>query len=154
MESVIEQLVDIHYKYENWIKNKLPVGEAHYYHLEMIQRRNIVWVHDKQNKVLGYCQFFRLNFEQWGRMVCHAPFYDLDENTTDGNICVVNNVWIHPDHRRSNVFIQLKELFYQENHHCEYYVGLAERKSANLIKVFKKSELRSKLFKEGIKAGV
>ena len=149
--NIIEQLTNIYLSNEEWWHTKkLSKEDSDIYHKTMIERGNIIYEQDKSGKLLGYCEFLRVNFEQWGRLVCHAPFYNFDENTTDGNICVVNNVWIHRDYRRSLVFALLKQRFYEINYHCEYFVGKAQRKAANLIKVFKKEDLRSQSFTKGI----
>lgn len=149
IENIISQLCEIYLNHERWHDNKLSYTESLKYFKEMISRGNVIWNEDKHGNILGYCEFFRINFEQWGRMVCHAPFYTFDENTTDGNIAYVANVWIHPYYRRSFVYKDLKERFYKLNNHCDYYVGSALRKKTQPIKVFKKSDLHSKIFTGG-----
>lgn len=147
--NIIQQLTNLYLSSEEWWhKHKLSPEESNLYHQTMIERGNLIYEQDNNGKLLGYCEFLRINFEQWGRMVCHAPFYNFDENTTDGNICVVSNIWIHKDYRRSLVFALLKMRFLELNHHCEYFAGEANKKHANIIKVFKKEDLHSKSFRE------
>lgn len=147
IENICSQLTGTYLSAEEfWHIKKLSPDESNLYHKTMIERGNLIYEADNFGKLLGYCEFLRVNFEQWGRMVCHAPFYNFDENTTDGNISYVSNVWIHPEYRRSFVLQRLKKRYYELNNHCEFYVGEALRKKTQLIKVFKKSELRSKMF--------
>lgn len=138
-----------HYlKNEDWHDKKLPYEEAMKYHQSLMDSGNIIAV-IQDGELLGYVEFLRINFEQFGKMVCHAPFFILDENITDGNICVVHNVWIRKDCRRGPVFFYLRDKFYEINHTCEYYAGFALRKKTQPIKVFKKENLKSMLFTTG-----
>ena len=148
--SVVEQLVDVYFKEETWHKNKLDHEEAIKYHTRMLDNGNII-CYLEDDKLLGYVEFWRINYEQFGRLVCHAPFSGYLEDVTSGNIAYVANTWIHKDHRFTNVYKEMKKLFFKENSHCDYYVGEAIRKKTGLIKVFAKANLKSRLFKKGEK---
>ena len=141
MENIIKQLTQIYLNEETWHKKKLSYEDSIEYHRKMIEKGNIFYVLGNYGIVLGYCESLRVNFEQWGRLVCHAPFYSYDENTTDGNICVVHNVWIEKDFRNSYVVKELRTKFFQLNKHCEYFVGSALRKKTQPIKVFNRAKL-------------
>jgi hypothetical protein len=146
----IEQLIGIYYNEEDWHKNKLSYEEAYKYHDKLYRQGNI-FTYEESGIVLGYCEFWRINFEQWGRYVCDAPISGYLEDISSGYICVVNNVWINKEHRRGKVFREMRNKFYRLNADCDYYVGHALRKTASQpIKVFKRKDLKSRLFKEGV----
>lgn len=148
-KSIVEQLCDIYYHKEYWQKDILSPDLAVKYHQRALGKGNIQ-VYEENGEVLGYYEVWRINFEQFGRLVCHTEdFYANDEDTTNGNIAYVANVWIKPEHRKGKVFRELKLRFFKQTYNCEYFVGEAIRKKCGLVKVFKKSELSGKLFKEG-----
>ena len=120
------------------------------YHRRMYDNGNIT-ICMSGEFVLGYIEVWRVNFEQWGRLVCHAPFDIYEENITDGNIAIVSNMFIRPEFRNGKVYKKLRNDFFKQNSHCDYYVGEALRKKSQPIKVFKRENLSSKLFKTGEK---
>jgi hypothetical protein len=146
-ENIINQLVKIYYTEEYWQKNLMSKEEAYRYHEKRYCDGNII-CYIENEKVLGYYEAWRVNFEQWGRMVCHE-LIGFNEDVISGNICVVNNVWIDKDYRRGKVFKTLMRDFYKRHHNCDYYVGHALRKKTQPIKVFKKEDLKSNLFIKG-----
>lgn len=128
-----------------WQEFLMTEQDAIYYFEEMITRGNII-AEVEGDELLGYVESWHINFEQFGRLVCKAPFWTFEENTTDGNICFLANIWINPDHRRGLVFKKMELEFFSNNRHDEYYTGFAWRKKTKPIKVFKRSELKSTLF--------
>lgn len=140
-ESIIRQITDVYLNHEHWHTKKLPLEDALLYHEHMLERGNLVYTVAFERILLGYAECLRVNFEQWGRIVCHAPFYSFDENTTDGNVCVLHNVWIRPDYRNSFVLENLRSKFFKANAHCEYFAGIALRKKTQPIKVFERAKL-------------
>ena len=145
-QQIIEQLVDIYFTYENWHTTKMEREQAIVYHTCMFDRNNIV-PYIENNKVIGYVESWRINFEQFGRLVCHEVFNVDKENTTHGNIAYVANTWIHPEWRKSYVSKTLRNSFFLNNYMCQYFVGSALRKKTQPIKVFCKDNLMSRLFK-------
>lgn len=145
--NIEQQLTEIYYKEEWWQKNLMPEEEALKYHTKRFNDGNIV-CYIENGKILGYYEAWCVNFEQWGRMVC-GELVGFNEDVCSGKICVVNNVWIHKDHRRGKVFKALMRDFYKRHHNCDYYVGHALRKKTQPIKVFKKENLKSSIFIKG-----
>ena len=141
-----ELLTDCYLTQQPWQEFFMPREDAIQYFEAMIRRGNIIAYHD-QNKLLGYVEFWHINFEQFGRLVAKAPFFTLEEDTEHGNLCFVANVWIKPDFRRGMVFKALELLFFKMNNRCEYYCGTALRKRTQPIKVFKRENLCSGLFR-------
>jgi hypothetical protein len=128
-----------------WQEFFMPEKDAIDYFGKMIDRGNIISI-VYENELLGYVESWKINFEQLGRLVCKAPFFTLEENTTDGEICFLANIWINSDYRRGLIFKSMEIEFFKNNSDCEYYCGFALRKGTRPTKVFKKSQLNSKLF--------
>ena len=149
--TTITQLTNIYLNKEWWVKeeDKLPISVANSYYDKLLNQGNIL-ICEFKGQVLGYVEVWKINFEQFGRIVCHSKFCADGEDILNGNIGYVANVWIDEPYRRSWVTKDLILKFYKFTHDCEYFVGMATRKRTQPIKVFKKSELSSKLFKEGI----
>ena len=152
MKSVLEQLADIAVTYEQSYKGNNSWQSEYGYCAHMLVNNNLV-PYGNNGIVLGYFEVWFINFEQFGRLICHAPFNSLTENLKDGNIAYVANTFILPEFRKGLTFKILRNRFYQVSSHCDYYVGVALRKKHSPIKVFKKSELSSKLFNPGDKEG-
>ncbi len=148
-QTIVEQLVN-NYLSDNewWHKNKLFREEATKYFDKLLKNGNILY-YALQGKLVGYVEFWRLNFEQWGRIVCHVPFSAYHEDVEHGNICYVANVWIDKQYRHGRVMKILKYWFFKMNRDCEFFVGEALRKKTQPIKVFSYKEFINKYLKEG-----
>lgn len=147
--DIAEQLTNIYFREEWWQSHSMPYEEAIKYHTKLYNQGNIV-VYQEDDKVIGYLEVWRINFEQFGKLVCHEHFSAYHEEINRGNIAYVANTWIQPDKRGGYVYKSLRNLFFRNNFMCNYYVGQALRKKTQPIKVFKKSDLSSKLFKTGV----
>ena len=150
IKDIPEQLTEIYLHKEWWVteEGKLTPEIAYKYYDKLYKQGNII-ICELDGEVLGYVEFWRINFEQFGRIICHTDFCGDSEDILSGNIGYVANVWIKPECRRSWVTKILKIKFYRNTHVCDYYCGMATRKKTQPVKVFKKSDLSSKLFKEG-----
>lgn len=143
---MLSELLENCYRTEQpWQEQLMSKEDAISYFEAMIKRGNIISLQDN-GILLGYVEVWRINFEQFGRLVCKAPFYTLEESTEYGPICFVANVWIKPDFRRGMVFKALEAIFFKMNNKCEYYCGFAWRKKTRPVKVFKREALTSELF--------
>jgi len=145
-KPIVEQLVEIAQKYETSYKGEHSYAHDYAYHNAMLAKRNII-TYTQDGIVLGYFEVWFLNFEQFGRLVVHAPFNQLDEDIVNGNIAYVANTWIHPDFRKGAVYKILRNRFFNMCNKCEYYCGSALRKKTQPIKVFKVKDLVSKIYK-------
>lgn len=143
---IIRQLYNIYIEKEWWHTSKLEYIEFYKYTDKLLSQGNIILYTDDKDIVLGYVEFWRITFEQWGRMVCRVPMSGYLENIKDGKICVVHNVFIKEEHRRGLAYKWLKLQFFKANRDCDYYAGIAIRKKTQPIKVFHKNELKSELF--------
>jgi hypothetical protein len=147
LKSKVDQLCEIYYKQENWHESKIPYEDAVKYHTKLFNQGNIQ-IYEIDGIVLGYFEVFFINFEQFGRIVAHAPFNQMDEDVISGKLAYVSNTWIHPDYRKGAVYKILRNRFFKMCNHADYYCGVAVRKtSAQPVKVFQVSKLKSKLYK-------
>ena len=140
-KSIAEQLVDIHLKYETHYKDITSYDESLNYHTQMLDK-GVILTYKKEGELLGYVEAWKINFEQFGRLVCHVPFKQLQENITDGKIAYVANTFILPEYRNSEVYKILKSKFFEYTKNCDYYCGVALRKKHQPIKVFTKKEIQ------------
>lgn len=144
MINIIEQLVDIYLNKETWHKTKMSYEDAYKYHQTMFDRGNII-IWEKQGIVLGYVETWRVNFEQFGRLVCGCDFYADAEDCQTGKIAYLANTWIHENHRSTNVIKMLKIEWLRKHFVCDYFVGEARRKNCSPIKVFNRKNKLSLL---------
>lgn len=135
-----EQLYEF-YGLETWHKTRLVKEEFIRYTKHLIEQGNILTVSDGE-PCLGYCEFWRLNYEQFGRIICGEEFSALHEDVQTGHIAYVANTFIRPDFRKGRVYMLLRNKFFQVNRNCTHFVGEARRKSTAPLKVFKASKLK------------
>lgn len=141
--NIIDKLNWIYFHVETWHKKKMSEDEATKYHKKLLREGNILCYLDGEN-LIGYVEFWRINYEQFGRIICREHFSGYLENIKDGNIAYVANTWIDEQHRNTQVYKELKLKFFSVNYKCDYFVGEALTKKAQPVKVFK----RSNIFKE------
>ena len=142
-----ELLADCYLTKQPWQTRLMPREDIVKYFHTMIERGNIIAEYT-ENELLGYVESWHINYEQFGRIICDTKnlFFTYNENTTNGNICYLANIWINPKCRQGIVFKNLESEFFKRNNNCDYYVGHAWRKTSGLIKTFRKDQLISKLF--------
>ena len=148
IKTIAEQLTDIYFEYETWHGEKLSYDSALNYHTKLYNQGNIQ-IYEKDGIVLGYFEVWFINFEQFGRLVCHIPFPAMDEDVISGKLAFVANTWIHPDFRSGVIYKLLRNRFFKMSHHADYYCGSALRKKTQPIKVFKVKDLVNKLYTKG-----
>lgn len=147
LPNILDNLYDIYLNEEWWIKDKLPKEEINKYHSKLIEKNRLLFI-EKDSKLVGYVESWRLDYTQWGRIVCHEQFLPLVEDIITGDICYVANVWVDKEYRNSNVIKLLRNAFFMQNCDCKYFVGEALRKKTQPIKVLTLSEARKYYYKE------
>lgn len=138
--TLAEQLTEVYLKYETWHKEKISKEEADKYHARLLSTGNIITV-EKEGQLLGYVEFWRLSYEQFGRIIAGEPFSAYCEDVQSGHIAYVANTYILPEYRRGGVYRMLRDRFFEANKHCTHFVGEARRKKSAPVKVFKRSEV-------------
>ena len=142
--KIIEKLNWVHYNEEWWNENKMSEIEATKYHEKMLRDVNILCYLDG-TELIGYVEFWRISFAQFGKIICKAPFSAYLQDVTSGNIAYVANVWIDKEWRGKKVYKELKLKFLSVNFKCDYFVGEALRKKTQPVKVFNRSKFFEKL---------
>jgi hypothetical protein len=141
--SLVSQLTEVYLTKEYWHENKLSKEEADKYHERLLSNGNIITVQDG-DILLGYGEFWRITFEQFGRLICHEPFSAFIEDVVSGHICYLANVWVHEDYRTKGVLKQMRNRFFEVNKDCTHFCGEALRKKTQPVKVFKLSNIHLK----------
>ena len=136
---MVDQLVKIYLTEEGWHKNKMSEEEAHNYHKKMLERGNIL-TYLEDDEIVGYVEVWKINFEQFGKLICQVPFSGLYEDVSSGYIAYVANTWIKESVRNTKVIKILRAKFFNFCHDCAFFVGEAERKKSGLVKVFRQPE--------------
>lgn len=143
-EAIIEQLIEFYYdpKAEYWHKERLDRRASWMYHEKLLGQGNIITVADG-DVLAGYCEFWRISFEQFGRIVCGEPFPAIHENVLNGQVAYVANTYIRPYYRNKDVYKMLRNRFFEFNQDCTHFCGHARRKSSEPLKVFKREHIKS-----------
>jgi len=143
---MIEQLLEFYYKYDKFQNNCSDESKIRRIYEIMHERDRLHMYLDNSGELLGYGESWRINFEQFGRIVCGQNFYDHleDEDIETGNIAYLANVTIHPDWRGTYVLGILRNDFFTKNYTAEYFCGHAKRKKHQPMKVFTKQQAFAK----------
>lgn len=142
--DIIEQLLQFYYDPEKefWHSERMSRISAYKYYEKLLHDGNIITISD--NDILcGYCEMYRLSYEQFGRIICGEPFSAVQENVLNGQIAYVANTYIRPEYRRGQVYRMLRERFFEFNKDCTHFCGIARRKKSAPVKVFRRSEIMS-----------
>lgn len=142
--SIPEQLTYIYLNNENWHKHKLSEEEANLYHDTLLNKGNIIVVRDGED-VTGYVEFWRLSYEQFGRIICGEPFSALHEDVQSGQIAYLANTFIRENYRHGEVTRMLRERFLEANTLCTHFCGNARRKKSEPVKVFKRNQVPERI---------
>lgn len=119
INKIVEQLTYIYHNFENWHKNKLNEEDANKYHERLLMQGNIL-TYVKDDKLIGYVEVWKINYDQLGRILCEKPFFVFDENITDGNIAYIHNMWIAPESRMVLVKKEILRDFMNKFSMCEF----------------------------------
>jgi hypothetical protein len=124
---------------EHWHTKKLSVDEADKYHERLMLNGNIL-TYIIEGELIGYLEFWLISFEQLGRLVCNQAVF-CDENLLDGNIALINNMWIKEDERGALAFEVLAAQFLSRCKHADFYVAFRRTKRHQPIQVYSRSEI-------------
>lgn len=141
-EELVRQLVAIYYSHEYWHEHKMSRIDAWRYHEKLLELGNIITI-SSADFLHGYVEYWRLTFEQFGRIICNEPFSAICENVQNGQIAYVANTFIRSEYRNTEVYRMLRDRFLESNKECTHFVGEARRKKSSPVKVFKSSDIKS-----------
>jgi hypothetical protein len=141
METAISQLWDIYNTKEDWHKKRLTEEEFYHYTFRLINTNNLFY-ELVNNKVTGYVEVWRINYEQFGRISCGEKFYVYDENITDGCIAYISNMWSENIITTNNLTLEFINRF----GHLKYMT--TERRKGTSVRVYPMKRI-SKISKIG-----
>ena len=138
---MINQLLEFYYKYDTFQEAYLPEERARQIY-QLLLDRGRLHIYQNNGKLLGYGESWRINYEQFGRIICGENLYKHieDEDISTGKIAYVANVTVHPDWRNRTVLNILRNDFFTKNYSCDYFVGHAKRKKTQPVKVFTRQQ--------------
>jgi hypothetical protein len=138
--NLAEQLTRIYHESETWHKIKLDEESSNEYHRKLLEQGNIITI-TKGDLLVGYVEFWRISYEQFGRIICGEPFSALCEDVVHGNIAYVANTFILPEYRKGKVYKMLRDRFLETNKMCTHFCGTARRKKSEPVKVFRNKDI-------------
>lgn len=144
----IEQILRIYKDEFDWFEEK-DDGKIRGYLYIVLNRGNLFWACDEEGEVIGVCETLKITYEQLGRIVCNVDFVIDNENTEDGEVALVNQVWIDERYRKGKVFNTMMREWYRRFHGCKHFMGHARRKTVGMYKSFDRNKLVSSLFRQG-----
>jgi len=134
IDDIARQLTRIYLDEEDWHDEKLSKPEAIRYHKRLIEKGSIIQC-TCGKRLVGYIEVWKVNFEQFGRLVCNTPFSAVEEDVENGNIGWVGNIWVEPEYRHKGVFKAMRKEFIKMCKTCDYYAGRALTKDGK-VKLF------------------
>lgn len=137
---IVDQLTKIYLEKENWHTHKLSVEESNKYNERLLINGNIL-TYIINDELLGYLEWWGINFEQFGRLVCREAILTDKEDILNGNIALINNMWIHSDHQHGDAFDILSAMFLSRCRDVDFYVAFRRVKRHQPIQVYTRSEI-------------
>ena len=136
--NVVNQFIDIHYKEEWWIENKLSENDAQMYFLRMLAFGNII-LYTQADSVAGFVEFWRISPEQFGRHSLGLPIYNT-EDLMRGDVCYINSFFVAKEHRFGECIEYLKTELFNRNKDAKFFVY--ERQKNKSIRIYNPKEIQ------------
>jgi hypothetical protein len=115
------------------------------YFIALDHRKNLIVELDLEQEIIGFIELWRINYEQLGRIMVHGLIDAREENTTDGELCFLANLAIHPSHYRGPVADLLRRRFFKENYTCSFFCGDSRRRAHHhTFNIYPRTEIMSK----------
>lgn len=138
--TIIEKLTNVYHNLEFWHSHKLNIEESNKYHERLLVNGNIL-TYIQDNELLGYLEFWLLDYSQFGRLVCNQPILTDTEDLLNGNIALINNMWIAENERGSKAFEILSCMFLGRCSTADFYVAFRRVKRHQPIQVYSRDEI-------------
>jgi len=130
---MIEQLMEVYLAQTNF--PHLSIERAEEYFRYLINKGNIL-TYEKEGRLIGFIEFWRINYEQVGRAVLGIPIYVMDEDISTGKVCYVSDLWVRPEERKGNLVLKMKKDLEEINKGCLFFIG--KRVKDNKISKFRR----------------
>lgn len=137
--TITEQIVSI---YENILPKcsiMLPHSEAMEYFERLMMNGNII-TYVKNEELLGFIEYWRVNMEQFGRICCNMTLAH-EENLNDGNICLITRMYIVPDLRNADTFINIGRQLLEKNIDAQFYAAMQFHKKHKPLQVYTRDQI-------------
>lgn len=139
-EKLVSEMIRFHKTLDAFQEDcKMTDAELVQFYNVLIDKDRLVTFDDGE-KLLGYVESWRINFEQFGRILCGCRWAIAEEDINTGNICFIANTTIDPEARFSEVYRAMARQIFAKNKECEFFAGQARRKKHSPVKVFKRLE--------------
>jgi hemolysin-activating ACP:hemolysin acyltransferase len=129
MIDQLVQLVRIYLEEEIWHNSKLSENEARKYFETLFKKGRVLCV-QRQGRVVGYVEWWNISKEQLQRAL-YGEFHIGEEDINTGNICLINDVWIDPKWRNTEVAKELKNEIFRRNKNC-IFIGEEVKRNRRL----------------------
>ena len=130
--NIVIQLLNIYYTQELWHNKYLPLPEAIRYYNHLLNKGNLIYQTDDKGEIMGYLEFFKIDYDQFRKLAENKGFPVLEENISDGNICWISDVFIDEKHRNNSVYKNLKGSLFNAAKNCEYFAGFEQGHGGHL----------------------
>lgn len=147
---VLEQLYRIYVEGETYIPTRISKAEFFNYTDKLIRQGNIFFILDGE-RVVGYTEVWKINFDQFGRLLCGQDVSAEVEDVMTGKLGYVANIWVEPEYREGfgtmrGVVKAMRKMYYEFTKDVDYHCGQAKRKNAQLVKVFDAKKLKGEKY--------
>ena len=137
--SIVEQIVFLygHVLPKNPIM--LTYEEALEYFERLIMNGNII-TYVKDNELLGFIEYWRINNEQFGRICCNYTLAH-EEDLLHGNICLITRMYIVPDLRNAETFVVLGRQLLEKNKDAVNFAAMQFHKVHKPLQVYSREQI-------------
>lgn len=135
---LIDDLVQA-YENSNHHWGKISKDEAYRYYL-YITNNDSVLTYYYGNTLIGYLEYWILDFEQLGRLICYTDFNIYEEDIAYGPICYVSDIWSKDAIRNKGLFKTMKRDLLLKNPGQDFIVGESFRRQRHPCKVYNRDE--------------
>lgn len=117
----------------------LPHDEAIKYFERLMMNGNII-TYVKDGELLGFIEYWRISYEKFGRLCCNMTLAH-EEDLLNGNICLITRMYIVPDLRNTETFINLGRALLERNKHVDLYAAMQMQKKHKPIQVYSRDQI-------------
>lgn len=138
------------YIYENILPKQsimLDHNEAIKYFERLMINGNII-TYIKDDELCGFLEWWRISDNQFGRLCCNMTL-SHDEDLLNGNIALITRMYIIPDLRNTETFINLGREFLSKNINATHYAAMQMQKKHKPLQVYTRSEILKHYRMEG-----
>ena len=137
--SIVEQLIFIYGNVLPKVPNMLSHEEALKYFERLLMNGNII-TYIKDNELCGFLEFWRITPETFGKVCLGLPI-SHDTDLLNGNICLISRMYITPDLRNTETFINLGRTFLEKNKDATHFAAIQTHKRHKPLQIYSRDEI-------------